>query len=93
MRNLNHRHTLPMRCLPLVGSLQIYVSCAKEPYKRDLCYANETYILKESTDRIQAIFALPGIGYLGPPRVPPLLVFHCRLAYIYMCVCTYSYSL
>jgi len=48
--------------------------------------------LKGSSDRSQAICALPGIGYLGPPRLPPPLVFRCRLAYIYMCVCTYSYT-
>ena len=44
-----------MRCLRLVGSLQIWVSFAKEPYKSDLYSSKETYIYKEPTNDSHAI--------------------------------------
>ena len=63
--SLTHTHTLSLSLLYIfkrdrtaggwlrsVGSLKIYVSFANEPYKRDLHFAKETYIL-ESGD-IQA---------------------------------------
>jgi len=39
-----------MGWLRLVGSLELYVSFAKEPYKRDDILQKETYILKEPTN-------------------------------------------
>jgi len=44
-----------MGWLRLVGSLQLQVSFAKEPYKLDLYSAKETYELKEPTDRSHSI--------------------------------------
>ena len=44
-----------MGWLWLVGSLKLYVSFAKEPYKRDLNSAKETYNLKELTNRSHPI--------------------------------------
>ena len=35
----------------LVGSLKMWVSFAKEPYKKDLYSAKEIYIFKEPTNR------------------------------------------
>jgi len=40
-----------MGWLRLVGSLKLQVSFAKEPYRRDLYSAKETYNLKEPTNR------------------------------------------
>ena len=40
-----------MGWLRLVGSLKLQVSFAKEPYKRDLYSAKETYIFKRPTNR------------------------------------------
>jgi len=42
---------LTMGWLRLVGSLELQISFAKEPYKRDLYSAKETYTLKEPTNR------------------------------------------
>ena len=39
-----------MGWLRLVGSLKLYVSLAKEPYKRDLYSVKETYNFKEPTN-------------------------------------------
>jgi len=47
-----------MGWLRLVGSLQLQVSFAKEPYKLDLYSAKETYKLKEPTDRSHSILYL-----------------------------------
>jgi len=44
-----------MGWLRLVGSLKLEVSFVKEPYKRDLYSAKETYNLKEPTNRSHPI--------------------------------------
>jgi len=46
-----------MGWIRLVGSLTIRVSFAKDPYKRDLYFAKETYIFKEPTNRSHPIGA------------------------------------
>jgi len=43
-----------MRWLRLVGSLKKYVSFAKEPYKRDLYSAKETYHFEESVHSVHS---------------------------------------
>jgi len=41
-----------------VGSLKIQFSSAKEPYKKDLYSAKETYIFKKPTNRSHTILSL-----------------------------------
>jgi len=52
-----------MRWLRSVVSLKTYVSFAKEPYKRDLYSAKETYILKEPTNHSNPIWNIYLLGY------------------------------
>jgi len=44
-----------MGWLQLVGSLKLFVSCAKEPDNRDYIFAKETYNFKEPANRSHLI--------------------------------------
>jgi len=52
------KHNITMGWPRLVGSLRLQVSLAKEPYKKRLHIAKETYNLNEPTNRSHRILAV-----------------------------------
>jgi len=69
-----------MGWLQLVGSLKLYVSFAKEPYKNRRYSAKETYNLKEPTNRIHPITRLQGTVSL---KVAHMCMHMCIDAHVY----------